>query len=76
MSFGIFEDLRSPNFQERRPLFQGITRDIRNFCKIIISEQFFVNINLVSDGTEPLQPDDPTRKNPPTRPILTLLTRF
>ena len=31
--------------------FQGITREIRNFPKIIISKSFFVSNNFVSEGT-------------------------
>ena len=31
--------------------FQGVTREIRNFPKIIISGQFFVSSNFVSEGT-------------------------
>ena len=34
--------------------FQGITREIRNFSKIIISENFFVSNNFVSEGKQNL----------------------
>ena len=32
--------------------FQVITREIRNFAKIIISEKFFVSKKIVSEGTQ------------------------
>ena len=43
-------DFALSKFPGKKRLFQGNMREIRNFCKITISEEFFVSSTFVSEG--------------------------
>ena len=48
--FVIFEGFCTLKISGKERKFHRITREIRNFWKIIISEQFYISNNLVSEG--------------------------